>query len=178
MPYNSITQQKNIAWYLPRPKRDRYPGGMPLYCEEWLIDYAKNLLNKSDISLLNVFCGMNKLGLRVDIKECVSPDIVCDAHHLREKIDKTFDVILADPPYSNKEAADIYATPKLHYKIWAKECVSLLNPGGILIVYHRSPMPNPDPTQLFVEKRIFIGSRPFHTTRIAIYFRKRLEEEK
>ena len=32
--YNAKTQtDKNIAWFLPRPKPDHYKGGMPLYCE-------------------------------------------------------------------------------------------------------------------------------------------------
>jgi len=43
--YNSKSQtEKNIAWFLPRPKPDHYKGGMPLYCEEWLIDLAEDIL--------------------------------------------------------------------------------------------------------------------------------------
>src|SRR5271154_2476020 len=103
--YQTPVQAKNMAWFLPRPKRDHYKGGMPLHCEEWLIALAKELLGKSDIQLLNLFCGMNKHGFRVDIKPDVKPDLVADAHnfshHLRGQM---FDVILADPPYSNEEA--------------------------------------------------------------------------
>jgi len=173
MSYNNDTQQKNLAWVLPRPKLDKYPGGMPLHCEAWLIALAKDLLGKQDIKLLNVFCGMNQQGLRVDIKPEVNPDVVCDAHCLHEKISETFDVILADPPYSNQEAAERYGTPKLCYKTWANECIALLNPGGLLIVYHKVLMPNPNPTLLLVEKRVFIGSRINHPPRVAIYFRKK-----
>jgi len=173
MPYTNDTQQKNIAWFLPRPKLDKYPGGMPLHCEQWLLELAQDLLGKKDITLLNVFCGMNKQGLRVDLKKEVEPDVVCDAHQLREKISDSFDVILADPPYSNREAKVLYGTAKLHYKKWANECVALLNPGGLLISYHKYLIPNP--TQLLVEKRVFIGSRLWHLPRVAIYFIKRTE---
>jgi len=37
---------KNVAYFLPRPKPDHYPGGMPLGCEEQLIKIAKELLKK------------------------------------------------------------------------------------------------------------------------------------
>jgi hypothetical protein len=142
--YTSITQQKNLAWILPRPKKDHYKGGMPLHCEEWLLDLAKDLLHQRQIKLLNLFCGMNSYGLRVDIKSEVNPDVCCDAHLLTQYIKDTFDVILADPPYSNEEAQKLYGTPKLHYKDWAHECEQLLRPGGILIVYHKYVMPNPN----------------------------------
>ena len=68
MSYNSETQQKNLAWVLPRPKQNHYKGGMPLHCEEWLLDLARDLLHQQEIKLLNLFCGMNRYGLRVDIK--------------------------------------------------------------------------------------------------------------
>ena len=54
--YKSLTQtEKNIAWFLPRPKKDRYRGGKPLYCEEWLIELAKDILGKEP-NLLNLNC--------------------------------------------------------------------------------------------------------------------------
>lgn len=173
MGYKSETQNKNIAWFLPRPKKDRYKGGMPLYCEEWLIELAKDILGKSEIRLLNVFCGMNKYGLRVDIKEEVKPDILYDVHKLSGIVHDKFDVILADPPYSDEESKELYGTPKLNYKKWSVECDKLLVPGGLLIVYHKYVMPNPNPERYEVIKRVFIGNRVYHLPRVAIYFRKK-----
>jgi hypothetical protein len=72
--YMTETQNKNIAWFLPRPKPDRYKGGMPLYCEEWLIELAKEILQNENPDILNVFCGMNKIGTRIDINPEVKPD--------------------------------------------------------------------------------------------------------
>ena len=80
MGYKSETQNKNIGWFLPRPKKDHYKGGMPLYCEEWLIELAEDILNNHNPKILNLFCGMNTKGLKIDTKEEVKPDIVGDAH--------------------------------------------------------------------------------------------------
>lgn len=165
------TQEKNTAWFLPRPKKDRYRGGMPLYAEEWLIKLANQILGFEG-KLLNLFCGMNKYGFRVDIKPDVEPDLVCDAHELTKHHSDMYDVILADPPYSTEESKELYGTPKLNYKKWTAEAGQLLNPGGLLIVYHKYVMPNPNPDMYEVAKRVFIGNRVYHLPRVAIYFRK------
>jgi len=183
--YNSPTQtKKNIAWFLPRPKPDRYKGGMPLYCEQWLIDLAKDILGE-EIKLLNLFCGMNKQGFRVDLKEEVKPDVLSDAHSFVNTCGITshiikngkFNLIIADPPYSTKEAQEIYGTPPLKYKKWTAECDKVLEDGGLLVVYHKNVMPNPNPEKYIVVKRVFIGNRSGHLPRVAIYFQKKLNSE-
>lgn len=168
------TQNKNIAWFLPRPKPDHYKGGMPLYAEEWLLKLARQILDSECAEILNLFCGMNKQGFRVDINPEVKPDLLWDAHNLTEKINKKFDIIFADPPYSNEEAKEIYGTGKLNYKKWTSEAEKLLNEGGLLIVYHKYVMPNPNPEIFEVVKRVFIGTRTYHLPRVAIYFRKKM----
>ena len=166
------TQEKNIAWYLPRPKPDHYRGGMPLHAEKWLLKLALELSNRG-ARILNLFCGMNEMGFRVDIKPDVNPDLVCDAHELSKHCDMKFDIILADPPYSNQESKALYGTPKINYKKWTSEADKLLYPGGILIVYHKYVMPNPNPLKYEITKRVFIGSRIYHVPRVAIYFLKK-----
>ena len=168
-----MIQSKNIAWYLPRPKRDHYKGGMPLYAEEWLLNLAKQILNITSPSILNLFCGMNKYGFRVDILKEVKPDLICDCHVLTKHLQRKFDIILADPPYSNQEAKQLYNTPKLNYNKWTREALQLLNPNGIFIIYHKYVMPNPMPSHLQIIKRVFIGSRTRHVPRIAIYFQRK-----
>jgi len=179
--YKSKVQQRNLAWFLPRPKRDHYKGGMPLYAEEWLIDLAGDILGlyyNDGMKLLNLFCGMNKYGVRVDIKEEVEPHLVADAHSFVKDYPYRwpaggFDVILADPPYSDDEAKELYGTPKLNYKKWTAECDKVLKKGGLLIIYHKYIMPNPNPAKYEVVKRVFIGNRSYHLPRVAIYFRKK-----
>jgi hypothetical protein len=174
--YKAISQtEKNIAWFLPRPKPDHYKGGMPLYCEGWLCDLAKDIL-KQDLRILNLFCGMNKVGFRIDIKQEVYPDLLCDAHTFANKIPYRFNLIIADPPYSTDEAKDIYGTPPLKYKKWTAECDKVLDGGGLLMVYHKFVMPNPNPKKYEVVKRVFIGNRTMHLPRVCIVFQKKLNE--
>jgi 16S rRNA G966 N2-methylase RsmD len=165
-------QDKNIAWFLPRPKPDHYKGGMPLHAEKWLLKLAGEIISDSSPLVLNLFCGMNTEGIRVDLNPDVKPHFLCDAHELSKHIEFEFDVILADPPYSDDEAKELYGTPKLNYKKWTTEATKLLRPGGLLIVYHKYVMPNPNPEIYTVVKRVFIGSRSYHLPRVAIYFQR------
>lgn len=144
-----------------------------MHCERWLLDLAREILRKKDIGILSLFCGKCEYGFRVDIRPEAHPDLISDAHNLSSILSQKFDVILADPPYSTEEAAKLYGTPPLSYKQWTKECDKLLKKGGILIVYHKYVMPNPNPEKYEVVKRVFIGSRSYHVPRVAIYFRKK-----
>lgn len=173
--YKTKTQEKNIAWMLPRPKPDKYKGGMPLYAEKWCLQLARDVLENQDAEIMNLFCGMNSEGFRVDINPKVNPDLLCDAHKLSQFTDRMFDVIFADPPYSDEEAKEIYGTPKLKYKLWTSEATKRLRPNGLLIVYHKYLMPNPNPEIYKVEKRVFIANRVYHLPRVAVYFRKNNE---
>ena len=182
----SSVQNKNIAWYLPRPKPDHYKGGMPLYAEEWLMNLAATVLEKprEDLCILNVFCGMNKYGYRVDLNPEVKPDLLYDIHKLGECEEKIkldlgnsfkFDVVFADPPYSDEETDKLYndKLPRLNYSKWTKECDKFLKPGGLLIVYHKQVPANPNPEKYSVVKRVCIMNRIWHLPRVAIYFQKR-----
>jgi hypothetical protein len=178
--YASQTQQKNIAWFLPRPDKSKYKGGMPLYCEDWLVALAKDILQKQTIDLCSLFCGMCKFGFRIDINPDVSPDLLADAHSFSQLLNgRTFDVILADPPYSDEEALQLYNQHQhLTYRKWTAECDKVLKEGGLLIVYHKLIKPNPDPTKYKVVKRVFIGTRQNHQPRVAVYFQKQQKDEK
>uniref|UniRef100_A0A6M3LER2 Methyltransferase n=1 Tax=viral metagenome TaxID=1070528 RepID=A0A6M3LER2_9ZZZZ len=175
--YKSEAQNKNIAWFLPRPKPDHYKGGMPLYAEEWLLDLGMEMLGiYQNPKILNLFCGMNRSGYRVDIKQEVNPSVVYDAHEISHCIDvlqrAPFDIILADPPYSDEESKELYGTPKLNYKKWTAECDKVLKRDGLLIIYHKYIVPNPNPEKYKVVKRVFVGNRVWHLPRVAIYFKK------
>lgn len=172
--YKAATQtEKNIAWFLPRPKKDRYKGGMPLYCEEWLLRLAMDIKKVGNAKILNLFCGMNKYGFRVDINPEVKPDLLCDIHELTKHHKKKYDIIFADPPYSNEESKKLYNIKiPLKYKIWTKEADKLLKTNGLMMVYHKYVMPNPNPDKYKVVKRVFIGSRTYHLPRVCVIFKK------
>jgi hypothetical protein len=175
--YQKTSQSEmNIAWFLPRPKPDHYKGGMPLYCEEWLIDLYYDLTGNSTMELLSLFSGMSKHGFKIDLNKEVKPDLLCDAHSFAEKLDgKMFDLIIADPPYSNEESKELYGTGKLNYKKWTSECDKVLKPNGLLMIYHKYVVPNPNPLKYKVIKRIFIGNRTMHVPRVCIVFKKLAE---
>ena len=93
---------------------------MPLYCEEWLLELAMELVEDTP-HILNLFSGMNKYGFRIDCKSEVNPTLLADAHNFANKVlemeptvdqfrDGKFNIILADPPYSNDESKDLYGT--------------------------------------------------------------------
>jgi hypothetical protein len=176
----SDVQDKNLCWYLPRPKPDHYKGGMPLYAEEWLIREAKGILGTNYPKLLNVFCGMNKMGIRIDLNPEVKPDYIGDIHKLSEFLpsDKKFDIILADPPYSDEETDKLYSKdlPRLNYSKWTAECDKFLEDGGLLIVYHKQLPANPNPEKYTAVRRVCILNRVWHVPRVAVYFQKRLPE--
>ena len=85
-----------------------------------------------------------------------------------------FDLVIADPPYSDDESKEIYNinTP-LKYSKWTAEAEKLLKPGGLLVVYHKYQMPNPNPLKFSVVKRVAIFSRSYHLLRAVIYFKKK-----
>ena len=184
-PLQSSTQQygkvqdKNIAWYLPRPKPDHYKGGMPLHAEEWLIGLAKDILIKNDATVLNVFCGMNKAGIRIDLNPEVKPDYLGDIHKLDTFLPlDQYDIIFADPPYSNEETDKLYGKhlPRLNYKKWTAQCDKYLTPGGLLIVYHKFLPANPNPEKYSAVKRVVIMNRVWHLPRVAVYFQKKTSQ--
>jgi hypothetical protein len=151
---------------------------MPLYAEEWLLQLGRDILANQHARVLNVFCGMNKYGFRVDINPAVKPDLVCDVHELTKYHKEKYDIILADPAYSDEENEQLFSSdngklPKLNYAKWTKECTKLLESRGLLIVYHKLVMPNPDTEVYNVAKRVFIGNRTLHLPRVAIYFQKK-----
>jgi hypothetical protein len=170
---------------LPRPKPDHYKGGMPLYCEDWLIQLACDILQKKDcheVSILNVFCGMNQHGCRIDLNPEVEPNFIGDIHKLSEVlpletngIKNEFDIILADPPYSDEETDKLYGKhlPRLNYSKWTKECDKYLRQGGLFIIYHKFLVPNPNPEKYEVVKRVSVLNRVWHLGRVAVIFRKR-----
>jgi hypothetical protein len=170
--YKSNTQNKNLAWFLPRPKKNKYKGGMPLYSEEWIFELANDLMGISNPKILNLFSGASSSGTKIDIKWEAIPDIIGDAHYLPLK-SNSYDIVFADPPYSNDEAKKLYGTPSLSYKKYSMEVDRVLRINGLFIIYHKYVMPNPDPNKYYVEKRVFIGNRVYHTPRIAVFFRKK-----
>ena len=71
-------------------------------------------------------------GIRFDINPDLSPDLAGDAHNLSHFFAPKFDLVIADPPYSEEDALH-YGTPMINRNKVVKECVKVLKKGGFLI---------------------------------------------
>jgi predicted methyltransferase len=153
----------NMAWCLPRPREDKYPGGFPLHFERRLLDVLHQLGAPRDMTILHPFGGHAEYGLTIDICPGASPAIIGDAHQLPVK-SGTFDAVILDPPYSNEESLRLYNTGPLHPRLYLAEGARVLKPGGFLVVYHTHTLPGAPGCHL--RARILVETRVGHLARI------------
>ena len=126
---------KIYIWYLPKPE-SRYRGAFPLHFTKWFT----KLVGTDEF--INLFSGGSKFGFKVDMKIENKPDIVADIHNLPFR-DKVFANSIADPPYSDAFAKELYNTPPLKSTQWVKEMVRVTKAGGLVCIMHNYPMAQP-----------------------------------
>ena len=109
-------------------------GGYPKGFLEW----AFSIMRCDDPSKVLHLCSGSVLsGVRVDIRPERKPDIVADCRAVPLP-DASFDFILADPPYSEEYARNLYGTAD-HYPLpgqIVKEAERLLRPDGLFGILH------------------------------------------
>lgn len=116
--------------YAAHPDGGGYPIGF--------LDRAYMTLGVTDpTNVLHLCSGSMRIGVRVDIRPEMQPDIVADCRNVPLP-DESFDWIMADPPYSENYAQSLYGTgadyPKPGQII--KEASRLLRPGGRVGILH------------------------------------------
>lgn len=85
--------------------------------------------------ILHLFSGSldEKIkGDRFDINPDLNPDIVGDAEELSKHVDQPYDLIIADPPYSEEDAKH-YGTSMINRQKVVSECIKVLGAGGFLV---------------------------------------------
>jgi hypothetical protein len=85
--------------------------------------------------LLHLFSGDLGAGVRgdrLDINPDTDPDLVGDAERLSSVVEGDYDLILADPPYSEEDARH-YGTPMVSRNRVISECAKVLERGGFLV---------------------------------------------
>jgi len=82
--------------------------------------------------ILHLFSGSVQQDDTFDINSKYSPTYVGDAHLLSNIVKKKYDLIFADPPYSNEDAKH-YGTPMINRNVVVGECAKILESGGFLV---------------------------------------------
>lgn len=114
-------------------------GGYPKGFVDWAYAEIGRLRGSvvDPAKVLHLCSGSMLSGVRVDVRPERSPDIVADCRNVPLP-DASFDVILADPPYSEDYAANLYGTAE-HYpkpgEIMVEAC-RLLRPDGMVGLLH------------------------------------------
>jgi SAM-dependent methyltransferase len=123
---------------------DAHPdgGGYPI----GFLDRAySTLLVTAPDKVLHLCSGSMRVGVRVDIRPEMQPDIVADCRAVPLP-DESFDWIMADPPYSEEYAENLYGTRADYPKPGQilKEAARLLRPGGrVGLLHFQVPMHRP-----------------------------------
>lgn len=165
---------KTVTWVLPRPRKNKYPGGFPLHFERKLIRELG--LNENDIDeIFHPFGGCAEYGLRNDLRKEVNPDMNMDAHDLYVLKDNCFSLVILDPPYNVEQSKKLYDTPAPHYKQYIEEAVRVCKPGGFIAMYHWVMTPRPKGTSYYM--RIVILTGVWHRPRVCCVFKKEANGE-
>jgi SAM-dependent methyltransferase len=114
-------------------------GGYPKGFLEWAIQTMRenSEVEPDPTKILHLCSGSVRLGVTVDIRPEMKPTYVCDCRNVPLP-DESFDFILADPPYSETYANNLYGTGKDYPKPGQilKEAARLLRPGGLVGLLH------------------------------------------
>lgn len=160
---------KQVFWWLPRPSASLYPGSFPLYFERKLLRLLG--LKPDHARIIHVFGGKPEFGETVDINPENNPTYIGDAHNLYFLENNSYDLVIADPPYSQQESIDIYGVNrKLERETWVSEACRITKKEGYLALYHRLLLPRPENFQwMYI---IAIAGRINHEGRLCGVFKK------
>jgi hypothetical protein len=160
----------SVAWCHPRPRPDYFVGSFPRGFEGRLVRLIQTELGNPCEDILSLFSGLSEHGVSVDLNASTTPDYVADCHDLGFLSDESFDVAIADPPYSVEESELLYSMPPPRWGVWTAEAVRVLKTGGHLVVYLDKQSARPAGTKLVY--RIALWTRTWHTLRAVQIFQK------
>ena len=130
--------------FTPAKVYDDHPdgGGYPI---GFLNEAYRTLLCTDPTKVLHLCSGSVRIGTTVDIRPEMKPTIVADARNVPLP-DESFDWVMADPPYSEDYATNLYGTGKDYPRPGqlVAEMARLLRPGGRCGLLHfQVPMHRP-----------------------------------
>jgi SAM-dependent methyltransferase len=185
------TLQKRAQFYAnqfpkwPAPRADnRWIDGMWIlgndykgsgYYGSYPPNYVKRVVSMFPDAqrILHLFSGSLPAGnyTRFDCNQELNPDVFGDAETLSAYFEpNSFDLILADPPYSEEDAKH-YGKPMISRNKVLKECANVLEPGGFIIWLDQVlPMFRKD--ELLLCGVIGIVRSTNHRFRVSCWFKK------
>ena len=122
-------------WACGRPMA-QYKGSYPVGFLERLNKFI-GLKNKK---VLTLFCGSSKYGDTVDIKKEVNPIFVADCRKKLPIESKSYDVVIADPPYDSQNinySDKLYKEKVVRPYSFVKEAVRVCKVGGVICILHQ-----------------------------------------
>ena len=127
---------KGALHFDPFPEGGGYPNGFV----EWAFDEMDSIAGPNVLipeNVLHLCSGSMRIGVTVDIRPEKEPSIVADCRNVPLP-DESFDFIMADPPYSEDYATNLYGTGEHYPKPGQilKEACRLLRPGGLVGLLH------------------------------------------
>lgn len=146
-------------------------GSFPLHFEQKLW----RLMGEPE-KVLHPFGGLAEIGDRVDLNETTEPTWVGNAHNMHWIEDDTYDLVILDPPYSDDESYELYATPRLFYSTFVNEAVRVCKPEGHVAIYHKVMKPRPRGCRLV--QRVVVLTRVQHAARICMIYQKMTEDQR
>jgi hypothetical protein len=120
--------------------------------------------------ILHVFSGSVQQDDTFDINPQYNPTYVGDAHKLSEIVKQKYELIFADPPYSEEDAQH-YGTPMINRNVVVKECAKVLENEGFM-VWLDQVFPMYRKKELVLVGVIGVIRSTNHRVRTAFIFRK------
>lgn len=119
-------------WALGPPNAN-YPGAFP----RGIINKIKKKWWGKDRLWLFSGSFRDGGGITVDINPDVNPTHVADCSDLSFLESDTFDFVMADPPYSEAEARELYDLPYFNMIKTLNEMARICKPSGYVLFFHR-----------------------------------------